>query len=272
VSLRRGLPGLSPVDFLHSASALRRGFSIAGTRSVGRLVLGTLQRTRRRVKTNTNLGLALILAPLAIASTRAQKPPGRVRRAPRAGKRTDRWGSVAALRKSLHGVLHRLTRRDAEQVYEAIRLANAGGLGEVDDQDVSRRPTRKLLACMILARRRDSIASEYASDYALTFGTGVPALKRSLREGLSMRQAIVMAYLKLLSVRPDTLVARKHGSRTARRVSSLAARVLESGGLGSATGRWQITTLDRTLRASHLNPGTTADLAAAATFVTLLAD
>lgn len=251
VTLRRGLPGLSPFDFLHSASALRAGFSSPGTRSVGRLVLTTIRRTRRRVSTNTNLGLTLILAPLAVASTRARS---------------------TSLRMSLRQTLHGLTRRDAEQVYEAIRLAGPGGMGKVKKQDLSRRPDRNLRECMVLARRRNSIAAEYSSNYALTFGTGVSALKRALDQGLSVRQAIVMAYLKLLSVRPDSLISRKHGSQTARRVSRLAADVLRSGGLATAAGRWKITALDRTLRSSRLNPGTTADLTAAALYVTLVSD
>ncbi|MEE8537136.1 MAG: triphosphoribosyl-dephospho-CoA synthase [Acidobacteriota bacterium] len=251
VTLRRGLPGLSPFDFLHSASALRAGFSSSGARSVGRLVLTTIRRTRRRVSTNTNLGLALILAPLAVASTRARS---------------------TSLRKSLRQTLRGLTRHDAEQVYEAIRLAGPGGLGKVKKQDVSQRPDRNLRECMVLARRRDSIAAEYSSGYTLTFGTGAPALKRALDQGFSIRQAIVMAYLKLLSVRPDSLISRKHGSQTARRVSRLAADVLKSGGISTAAGRWKTIALDRTLRSSCLNPGTTADLTAAAVYVTLVSD
>ncbi len=251
VTLRRVLPGLSRFDFLHSASALRAGFSSPGTRSVGCLILTTIRRTRRRVSTNTNLGLALILAPLAVASTRARPAP---------------------LRENLRRVLHNLTRRDAEQVYEAIRLAEPGGMGKVKKQDVSQRPGKNLRDCMVLARRRDSIAAEYASGYALTFGTGVPAVKRALQEGFTMRQAIVMSYLRLLSIRPDSLIARKHGAQAARRVSRVAGAVLCSGGVGTDAGRGKITALDRTLRSSRLNPGTTADLTAAAIFVTLVSD
>lgn len=249
VTLRRGLPGLSPCAFLHSASALRAAFSRRRGRSVGRLVLETIRRTRPLVRTNTNLGLALILAPLAIASSR-------------------RSSCRESLRARVRAVLRRLTLGDARDAYEAIRMAEPGGLGRVKEVDVAGRPDRDLRACMALAAGRDSIAAEYARDYALTFGVGAPALRGYLKEEMPLQEAIVMAFLKILSTRPDSLIARNRGLPAARRVSRRAAEALKAGGTRTAPGRRKVAALDRALRASRLNPGTTADLTAAAIFVT----
>jgi triphosphoribosyl-dephospho-CoA synthase len=75
-----------------------------------------------------------------------------------------------------------------------------------------------------------------------------------------------------LAQRPDTLIVRKAGRDAAEVVSARARDVLERGGVRNAEGRAAIDRLDEDLRASgnHLNPGTTADLSAAALFVHLL--
>jgi triphosphoribosyl-dephospho-CoA synthase len=288
VSLRRGLPGLAPSDFIVSAAALRAAFARRDPRrrSVGALVLDAIRRTRRRVRTNTNLGLALILAPLVVASTR-RRPAGSPRREPRRKVAGRAGGGPGSLRRAVRAVLQGLTVRDAVEVYEAIRLAEPGGMGRVAREDVSQKPQRDLRSCMKLAERRDSIAAEYARDYALTFTVGAPALDRSLRAGASSREAIVLTFLRLLASRPDSLIARRRGRAAARRVSRLAGlafRRLSSfagGGPSRAearraamgahrpTLRASVAALDRRLRAGRLNPGTTADLTAAAVFVVL---
>jgi triphosphoribosyl-dephospho-CoA synthase len=51
---------------------------------------------------------------------------------------------------------------------------------------------------MASAAERDSVASEYATDYALTFEAGVPALAAALGDGLAVRDAVVELHLRLL--------------------------------------------------------------------------
>jgi triphosphoribosyl-dephospho-CoA synthase len=85
--------------------------------------------------------------------------------------------------------------------------------------------------------------------------------------------AIVQTFLKILSEVPDTLIARKEGMETARRISQRAKAVLEKGGVSTSEGRRALTEMDQSLRdpAHRLNPGTTADLTAVALFLALLA-
>ena len=59
------LPGLHFVDFLLSAMAIAEPLDRAATAGVGRAVLAAIEATRRVVSTNTNLGIVLLLAPLA---------------------------------------------------------------------------------------------------------------------------------------------------------------------------------------------------------------
>jgi triphosphoribosyl-dephospho-CoA synthase len=215
------------------------------------MVLEGARATRRRVGTNTNLGILILLAPLA----RAAVIPGN-----------------RPLRTRLRLVLRQLDRRDASDVYRAIRLARPGGLGRVPSQDVARPPTMTLLECMRLAAGHDAIASEYASDYSTTFGSCLPLLDRLWYRGVPMRQAIAQTYLAVLATRPDTLIRRRHGARRARAVSRSALIALRSGGVFRKRGRALMERLDKNLRSARppLNPGASADLIAAALFVWVL--
>jgi triphosphoribosyl-dephospho-CoA synthase len=133
-------------------------------------------------------------------------------------------------------------------------------------------PTVGLREAMASAAERDSVASEYVTDFALTFDTGVPALAAALGDGLAVREAIVELHLRLLDQAPDTLIARKGGADAAARVSARAREVLAAGGVRTAAGRRALRSFDASLRepGNALNPGTTADLVTATLFVALV--
>ena len=73
--------------------------------------------------------------------------------------------------------------------------------------------------------------------------------------------AITGTFMELLSRQPDTLVTVKHGQEVALGVMDGAAEVL--------AGHRDINEFDSDLRSRGINPGTTADLTAAACFITL---
>lgn len=278
-------------DFLLSSVAIGPVLARAADLPVGRLVLAAVQATRAVTRVNTNLGVVLLLAPLARAYARHDPagaaadpadraiPPGRADPAERADRASlavsatppGRW-ALAALRRAVAAELAALTVADARDTYTAIRLANPGGLGQVADHDVAGEPDVSLRAAMVAAADRDGVAAEYASDYQRVFTAGVPALLAALDSGLEARAATVQVYLTLLAGAPDTLVARKLGAKVAAAVSDRARQVLTAGGLQTPAGRRALRSLDRYLRdpANRRNPGTTADLVAAAWFATLL--
>ena len=66
---------------------------------------------------------------------------------------------------------------DGRMVFEAIRIAGAGGLGEVERLDVDTTPGDvDLLAAMDLAAERDSIARGYTDGLQAAFETGGAAV------------------------------------------------------------------------------------------------
>jgi triphosphoribosyl-dephospho-CoA synthase len=237
-------------DFLASAVAIGPPMGEAGTRSVGETIRAAIEATARRTRSNTNLGIVLLLAPLARAAL----------------------SGAGALRDRLRDVLDGTTVEDAREVYAAIRLAAPGGLGKAEAEDVADEPRVTLLDAMRLAAHRDGIAREYESGFETTFTIGTPALERARADGLGWDDAVVETFLTLLAAAPDTHVARRGGEALAADVSRRATAVLTAGGVRSDAGRAAIDEMDRALRdaANTGNPGTSADLTAAAIFVVLL--
>jgi triphosphoribosyl-dephospho-CoA synthase len=249
-------------DFLASAEAIARPLLGVGARALGETILLAVEATVARTRVNTNLGIVLLLTPLARAAAgllQLPVPPGRAER-------------LRLLRSHTEHLLGETTVDDARNVYRAIRLANPGGLGSAEEQDVSSEPTVTLLEAMQLASDRDGIAREYAAGYETTFERAVPALLRGRADGLLLSDAIVETFLTLVASRPDTHIARRGGEDRARHVSSMAAEALALGGVRTDAGRTGVAAMDVALRDSRNlgNPGTSADLTAAALFAALL--
>jgi triphosphoribosyl-dephospho-CoA synthase len=236
-------------DMLRSGLALGLELGRAGERGVGETALAAVRASRGAAGANTNLGIALLLAPLARAAL-----------------------GDGPLRECLGEVLGALTVDDARAAYAAIRLAGAGGLDEPVEHDVRDEPRVTLREAMAAAAQRDTIAGEYVTDHAVTFELGLPALGDALGDGLRPRDAIVELSLRLLAGVPDTLIARKRGAEAAGQVSAGAREVLAAGGVRSSRGRAALDEFDTSLRreGNALNPGTTADLVTGVLFVALL--
>jgi triphosphoribosyl-dephospho-CoA synthase len=241
-------PDMAFADFLASAVAIGPAIEAAAQgQPVGRCISSAVAATRHAVGCNTNLGSILLIAPLAAV--------------PR----------DIPLARGVAAVLARLDPDDAEHVYQAIRLARPGGLGRADRHDVEHAPPENLLDAMRHAADRDLVARQYAEGYPQVLGEAVPWLRGELDQGRTIDEAIVRTQLRLMSRHPDSLIARKRGLAVARESAARAAAVLDRAAQGESHYRRALAELDAWLRADGTgrNPGTTADLIAAALFALL---
>jgi triphosphoribosyl-dephospho-CoA synthase len=243
----RDFDDASYVDFLMSAAAVAPVLDAAPGRRVGETVLQAVRATRAVVASNTNLGILLLLAPLAAVPTGEDLRPGLAR------------------------VLDSLDVEDARLVYEAIRLAAPSGLGESPEQDVRGEPTQTLRQVMALAADRDLVARQYADGFREVFDEGVPALVQGLEWIGDREGGILFCHLHLMASYPDSLIARKRGPAEAEESARRARQLLDAGWPHTPAGRAALADLDAWLRAAGRgrNPGTTADLVAACLFVAL---
>jgi len=237
------------LDFVQSAVAIAPILDTAGDRRVGETVLQCIRATRAVTKANTNLGIVLLLAPLATVPAQED------------------------LRLGLKRVLEGLDVADARLVYEAIRLANPAGLGRVSEQNIGMEPTVSLRKAMALAADRDMVARQYSSGFSEVFDEGVLALIRALdrRTRISLEEAIIYCHLQLMAKFPDSLIARKRSLAESEDSARRAAHALNKL-WDSQEARWaELAKLDTWLRAEghDRNPGTTADLVTACLFIAL---
>ena len=239
-------------DFVISAAAIGPAFQRAADASVGETIIQAIRATRRFVGGNTNLGIVLLLAPLAKAA---------------GSDHSDE------LRLAVSSVLKNLTVDDTRLTYEAIRLTRPAGMGTVQRYDLQETNVDiTLRKAMGQARDRDALAREYVTDFEITFEVGLTAFQWILEQGAGISEAVVQTFLIILTQIPDTLISRKNGVEAARKVSGRAGQVLKYGGIFSEKGKAEIKRFDLELRdkGHTLNPGTTADLTAAVLFVYLV--
>ena len=234
-------------DFLRSARAIAPVLAAAAGRSLGETILDAVQATRRVVNHNTNLGIILLLSPLA-------KVP------------LDRSLSVG-----ISEVLNATTVADSRLVYEAIRIAQPAGLGEFGEQDLNDEPTLNLLECMRLAADRDMIAAQYVNGFQQVLTCGQDWLREAATICSSQSQQISWLAVRLLAEFGDSLIARKCGQRMSDVVREKAQELLDSGWPIQHHAASRFADFDAFLRedGNQRNPGTTADLIAAILFTAL---
>jgi triphosphoribosyl-dephospho-CoA synthase len=246
------------IDFLISGAAIGRAFRNVSNSTVGEIILNAVKDTKRVTCVNTNLGIILLLAPLAKAFS---------------------YGEIGDLKNNLGHILKNISVDDARLAYEAIRIASPGGMGKVGENDITDTDVNiTLLEAMEQAKDRDSIAREYVTGYEITLEIGLPVLQNAISKRVPISDAIVQTFLIILSQVPDTLIGRKQGMDNAKNISNQALEVINSGGIFTEKGRNKIKALDTLLRKgersfaldNRLNPGTTADLTAAVLFVYLM--
>ncbi|MGD0160060.1 MAG: triphosphoribosyl-dephospho-CoA synthase [Candidatus Bathyarchaeia archaeon] len=206
---------------------------------------------------NTLLGTIILLFPIAVASGMAST--------------TD---NLEILRKDLKLIVESTTPRDAVNMYAAINLANPGGLGKAPNLDINDpNSVNRILHDQIslykvfeIAEKYDSICSEWINNYPITFDLAYPSLTKKLQNKNDSNTATVQTFLEVLAKVPDTFITRKAGIEKSREISTKAKLILNLGGTETPLGKKSMNDFDQELRkySNLLNPGTTADIIAAA--------
>ncbi|MGH6762034.1 MAG: triphosphoribosyl-dephospho-CoA synthase [Phyllobacterium sp.] len=218
--------------------------------SVGQRVLNAVAATRTKIGTNTNLGIILLCAPLAKAAEDDDAP----------------------LDTRLSLVLEMMDQADARDVFDAITLANPGGLGSSEKHDVSKAPSVPLREAMQEAADRDMIAKQYATDFKDIFSGGLSTYAEALNRREQGMWPTVFVYMYFLTSFPDSHIGRKQGTDIAEQTRMEAVQILQTlADTNDATTREMLLMdFDIRLKARGINPGTSADLTVATLFAARL--
>lgn len=250
--------GMDVAVFERSAVVSAPAIAAAGA-PTGARVLAAVEATWAAVGMNTNLGILLLAAPLAVAAERL------------GGERMmeqTRSSGAERLQAAVGGVLSDLTADDAANTFHAIARVSPGGLGTDGAHDVRTAPSISLVEAMGLAAPRDLIARQYADGFAGIFDVGLPALAAARQAGETGMWPAIACFLAFAEGFPDSHIGRKFGPPAAEALQA------EMGDL-----RWSLAALpdraareaallraDTRLKQRGLNPGTSADLTVASLF------
>ncbi len=224
---------------------------------LGQLILDAVIETDHWVANNTNLGIIMLLTPICAAAGMTE--------------------NIKDLRNKIHRIMMSTTPQDAVNLYHAINIADAGGMGEQEELDVSSDSSaQKLLDDEInmfnvleISSQWDKLSYELTNQMPVTFETGFPVFKK-IKSEYGTNQATVNTFLTILSQVPDTLISRKYGEEKAREVSNDAMHILEEGGILTKKGQELLEKFDQELIKNSLNPGTTADFTASSIIIAYL--
>lgn len=235
--------------------AINASYNEPNDARLGFYILKAIKETNRWVSNNTNLGIMMLFVPLAAAAAISDE--------------------FSEIRDNVVKLMKNTTVQDAVNLYDAIDLADAGGMGEQKDYDVKNKEAKKQLKenkqtmfdVLEISSSWDTIAHELTTDMPICFETGFPAYKE-LKVEQSLNMAAVLTFLKILSQNPDTLISRKYGQKKAEEVSRQAFTLLSF--KKDKDFKSKLQEFDDYLFKNKLNPGTTADLTAASIMLTLL--
>lgn len=224
---------------------------------LGELIKEAVLETNNWVENNTNLGIVMLLTPLSAA----------------AGNVLD----FKDLRDKFQELMLATTPQDAVDLYDAINIADAGGMGEREDLDVGSEKAKEellekginMFQVLDISSPWDALAFELTHKMPVSFETGYPTFKE-LKKVQGINEATVQTFLTILASKPDTLISRKYDASVAERVKADAKVILEEGGMLTEEGRSLLVKFDQDLRNKKYNPGTTADLTASSLMIALL--
>ncbi len=229
--------------------------------NIGKYILKSVKETDKWVANNTNLGIIMLLTPIAISASFSS--------------------NINDLRDNIHNLIVNSTVLDTIALYEAIGIADAGGMGEQEEYSVTNEEATKELIennlnifdVLNISSSWDSLAKELTNKMPVTFDIGYPTFSR-IKKDSSTNLATISTFLTILSQVPDTLISRKYGDEKAKEVSNLALEVLNTSHINDnlKTFNIKLKEFDDYLFENNLNPGTTADLTASSIMVTFLAD
>jgi len=202
---------------------------------------------------NTHFGALLLLVPLTMAAGAC-----------------ERYDMEKIKRKATEIMLNTTT-DDAIEVYRAYPKAKVKVRRDVpefdltDEASINEIRDNKLSYYEILtiSASYDLISRELVGGFELTFGYAT-VIKDFAKEK-RINDAITRTYLKLLSEEEDTFIKMKFGAEKSRYVKERAKRIVNQG-----YEREEIEELDAELIKEGLNPGSTADIIAAALFISIL--
>ena len=209
--------------------------------TLGERVLESIKITRTKVKTNTNLGIILLCAPIIHAIINY--------------KDLD-------LRDGIKMTLSSATPQDTINICSAINISSPGGLGKSTFYDTNSLPEVSIQEIMGYSAKYDRISYQYSNNYIDIFDFIIPRLVFLNKKHGSLDISLSLMFIEILAKIPDSHISRKLGEKISKKTSNHANDLLKILDKESSHEYLtnQLNKLDYEYKKKGINPGTTADL------------
>ena len=216
--------------------------------SLGERILNSIKITRSKVKTNTNLGIILLCAPIIHACI---------------------YFNNLTLREGIKKTLSTSTVKDTQDLCMAINISAPGGLGTREIYDTASKPTVSILEIMNHSASYDRISYQYSHDYSDIFDFIIPRLVFLNKKHNSLDISLSLMFMEILAKIPDSHISRKFDDKIAKKTSNNASDLLKILDREYSSDYLvdRLNNLDYEYKKKGINPGTTADLLVASLMI-----
>ena len=216
--------------------------------SLGERILNSIKITRSKVKTNTNLGIILLCAPIIHACI---------------------YFNNLTLREGIKKTLSSSTVKDTQDLCMAINISAPGGLGTSEVYDTVSKPTVNIIEIMNHSASYDRISYQYSHDYSDIFDFIIPRLVFLNKKHNSLDISLSLMFMEILAKIPDSHISRKFDDKIAKKTSNNASDLLKILDREYSPDYLadRLNNLDYEYKKKGINPGTTADLLVASLMI-----
>ena len=216
--------------------------------SLGERILNSIKITRSKVKTNTNLGIILLCAPIIHACI---------------------YFNNLTMREGIKKTLSSSTVKDTQDLCMAINISAPGGLGTREIYDTASKPTVNILEIMNHSASYDRISYQYSHDYSDIFDFIIPRLVFLNKKHNSLDISLSLMFMEILAKIPDSHISRKFDDKIAKKTSNNASDLLKILDREYSPDYLadRLNNLDYEYKKKGINPGTTADLLVASLMI-----
>ena len=238
--------GMNLKDFLKSSLIISKCLT-KNNLDLGKKILISVNEIQNKIKKNTNLGIILMLSPIA---TIVQE---------------EGVISKEELLKKIKSLIKKQNIKNSIPIFKAISLTSPGGLGFSKKYDVNELPNTNLYKAMEFAKKKDLIARQYCNGFEDIYKIGIPAYKKFYNKWGKVDWALTGVYLTFLKKFNDSHIVRNKGNKIATSIKKEAKKyyffLKRNKNLTKIKKKLLI--FDKKLKSKRINPGTTADLTVA---------
>ena len=238
--------GMNIKDFLKSSLIISKCLT-KNNLDLGKKILISVNEIQNKIKKNTNLGIILMLSPIA---TIVQK---------------EGVISKEELLKKIKSLIKKQNIKNSIPIFKAISLTSPGGLGFSKKYDVNEPSNTNLYKAMEFAKEKDLIARQYCNGFKDIYKIGIPAYKIFYNKWGKVDWALTGVYLTFLKKFNDSHIVRNKGNKIATSIKKEAKKyyffLRRNKNLTKI--KKELLVFDKKLKSKRINPGTTADLTVA---------